>query len=153
MGRDREISPLTTQQAFSRRDGKRVWKTITVQIAEDLRIGRDLQKALRTSMSTFVWYAQLKEQAHAQLKQVEHDLDALYDEIYDTLKPLHPKTTETALKSKIHLDERWRKLAKRRLLWQSRYRMLDVYTFALRERNDNLRTLEATERSERNGKH
>jgi hypothetical protein len=128
-----------------------VLETINVDIADDLRIGRDLQKALRTSMTTLGWYLQLKEQAHAKMKQAKYRSHRTFESQYDVLRTLHPKMTETQIKNKVHLTRKWRKRIERYMVWRDRYRMLDVLCHALYERNQNLRTLESSERKERLG--
>lgn len=145
---ERSFSPFSTQRIDS--TGKPI-ETVHIDIANDMRIGRDLQKALRTSMSTWAWYAQLKEQAHVMMKQMKYRVHCTTEELYAEIKEASPKLTETAVKNRIHLDSRWRKRMRRYMRWRDRFRMLQELCTQLKERNDNLRTLEASERRERGG--
>jgi hypothetical protein len=148
----REFAPFTTKQMVVR--GEKIdWKEVTIDLENDLKIGRDLQKQLRTSMSTYGWYAQLKEHAHAAMKQAEFAQTRANAKLYAKLREKFPKVTETQIKNKVVLHKRYVKCAKRLLMWQERFRMLDNICYSLKERNDNLRTLEATERRERDGKY
>lgn len=144
----RVFSPLETQRIDSR--GKPI-DTVHIDIAEDMRIGRDLQKALRTSMTTWAWYAQLKEQAHAKMKQAKYRQHRISEVIYDDIRSQNPRMSETQVKNKVKLDKRWLKRTEAYMKWRDRYRMLHELCIALKERNDNLRTLEASERREREG--
>lgn len=145
----RVFSPFATQ-CIHPRTGKPT-ETIHVDIAADMKIGRDLQKALRTSMTTWVWYAQLKEQAHAKMKQAKYRQHRVGEEIYVEIRAQNLRMSETQIKNKVHLDKRWLKRTERYMLWRDRYRMLHELCIALKERNDNLRTLESSERKEREG--
>jgi len=145
----REFSPFATER-IDARTGKPI-ETVHIDIAADMRIGRDLQKALRTSVSTWAWYAQLKEQAHAKLEQCKDRLEHVGAVIYEEIRSTNPKLTETNVKNKVKLDERWQKANKSCRKWSARHRMLHEICVQLKERNDNLRTLESSERKERDG--
>lgn len=147
----RTFAPFQTQR-LDVRSGKPI-ETIDVDIAADLRIGHDLQDELRKSMSTYTWYAQLKEHAHAAMKMAKYRQHQASERIYDEVRALNPKMSETQVKNKVHLHTKWLKRTRSYMRWRDRYRMLHELCTALRERNDNLRTLEATERREREGKY
>lgn len=145
----REFSPFSTQR-IDARTGKPI-ETVHIDIAADMRIGRDLQRELKRSVSTWAWYAQLKEQAHAKLDALKERLEHVGAVVYDEIKTANPKLSETNAKNKVKLDERWQKANRRCLKWSMRYRMLCEICTLSKERNDNLRTLEASERKERDG--
>lgn len=126
-------------------------ETIEIDIAADMKIGHDLQKALRTSMTTLSWYQQLKEMAHAKMKEAKYRSHLTAERVYDEVRGLNPKLSETQVKNKVHLSTEWIKYIERYMKWRDRYRMLHELCVALKERNDNLRTLEASERREREG--
>lgn len=130
-----------------------VIETMDIDLANDFHIGRDLQKALRTSMPTLMFYAQLKEQAHAAMKQQKHLSYRIEEKIYDEIRAVSPRLSETQVKNKIHLDKRWLRRIRKYMHWRDRYRMLHEIVSALRDRNENLRTLESSERAERAGKY
>lgn len=145
----KKFSKFTTERIdFS--TGKTIEK-IQIDISRDLRIGRDLQKQLKTSMHTLGFYLQLKEMAHAKMKQMKYQSHQVFEEIYDEVRIAHPKLSETQVKNKVHLSAEWRKRTERYMRWRDRYRMLHELCIALKERNDNLRTLESSERKERDG--
>ncbi len=149
---------MKTEKKFSRfrteridfRTGK-VIERIALDVAKDLRIGHDIQKQLKTSMSTWAFYAQLKEMAHAKMKHAKYRSHQISEEIYDEIRTANPKMSETQCKNKVHLSPTWRKWTERYMKWRDRYRMLHEFCIALKERNDNLRTLESSERKEREG--
>lgn len=147
----REFSPFSTQR-IDARTGKPI-ETVHIDIAADLRIGRDLQRQLRRSVSTWAWYAQLKEQAHAKLEDCKDKLEHVGAVIYDEIRTANPKLSETNVKNKVKLDERWQKANRRCRKWNARHRMLHEICVWCKERNDNLRTLESSERQERGGKY
>jgi hypothetical protein len=126
---------------------------VHIDLGRDLHIGRDLQDELRSSMERFGWYVQLKEQAHAMMKQKAYNAHCLEEEIYDEVRAQHPRLSETQVKNKVHLDKRWRKRTRSYMRWRDRYRMLSDICVALKERNENLRTLESSERAERAGRY
>lgn len=145
----REFLPFSTQRIDPKTG--RIIDTVHIDIAADMAIGHDLQRALRKSMTTWAWYSQLKEQAHAKMKQAKYRVHCMYEKVYDELRQQHSKMSETQVKNKVHLDRRWRRRTRRYMLWRDRYRMLYELCVALKERNDNLRTLESSERREREG--
>lgn len=132
------------------RSGK-VKEWIELDPAEDLKVGRDIQKALKTSTHTLGWYMQLKEMAHAKMKQAKYKSHQISEEIYDEVRSAHAKLSETQVKNKVHLSPAWRKKIEIYMQWRDRYRMLNELCVALKDRNDNLRTLESSERKEREG--
>lgn len=146
----RTFAPFQTQRLDKR--GKPI-ETIDIDLGADLRIGHDIQKALRTSMATYAWYAQLKEQAHAAMKQAKYRSYRSAETLYDEIKTKNPKMTETQVKNKIHLSRQWLKRTRAYMKWRDRHRMLHEICVALKDRNENLRTLESSERSERSGKY
>jgi len=148
--KDRTFAPFFTQQLDKR--GKPAG-IVHIDLERDLVIGRDIQKALKTSMSRYGWYVQLKEQAHTMMKQKAYEAHCLEEEIYDEIRSVHAKLSETQVKNRVHLDKRWRKKTRAYMKWVTRYRMLSDICVALKERNENLRTLESSERHERLGKY
>jgi len=143
------FAPFHTERV-DMRTGK-VLERIDIDIAADMKIGHDLQKELRTSMSTLAWYAQLKEQAHAKMKQAKYRSHQAHETVYDEIRSTSPKLSETQCKNKVRLSPKWRKWIERYMKWRDRYRMLHELCVTLKERNDNLRTLESSERKERTG--
>lgn len=145
----REFSPFRTERV-DMRTGK-VLEKVDIDMRADLKIGHDIQKALKTSMETFGWYTQLKEQAHAKMKQAKYKSHQISEEIYDEIRTQNARLSETQVKNKVHLSPKWRRMIERYMKWRDRYRMLDAICKALYERNQNLRTLESSERKERDG--
>ena len=142
----RTFAPFVTERVNERGE---VIEKVEIDLADDLRIGRDLRRALKTSMSTLGWYMQLKEQAHAMMKHWRYLAHRREESAYYEIRVDNPKLSETAVKNRVHLDKRWLKRIKKYMLWRNRYRMLSEVCVALKERNDNLRTLESSERKER----
>jgi len=145
----KKFSTFTTER-IDFRTGKTIEK-LSVDVARDLKVGTDIQKALRTSAHTLGWYMQLKEMAHAKMKHAKYRAHLVAEEKYDEIKLANPRMSETYVKNKIHLSPAWRKCIRRYMKWRDRYRMLSEFCVALKERNDNLRTLESSERKEREG--
>lgn len=139
------------------RTGRIDWRTgkviewIDLDPAADLRVGRDTQKALKTSTHTLGWYMQLKEMAHTKMKQEKYKSHQIFEEVYDEIRSQSAKLSETQVKNKVHLSPDWRKRTEKYMQWRNRYRMLHELCIALKDRNDNLRTLESSERKEREG--
>lgn len=146
----REFAPFFTQQLD--KNGKPAG-LVRIDLDADLRIGHDLQKSLKTSMHRYGWYIQLKEAAHRMMKQKAYEAHCLEEEIYDEVRSVNARLSETQVKNKVHLDKRWRKKTKAYMKWRDRYRMLNEICIALKERNENLRTLESSERHERLGRY
>lgn len=149
---ERTFAPFVCWQ-LTVRNGKRKWSKVTINVEEDLRVSKDLQRALRKSMTTLGWYMQLKEFAHARMKRAMFRVHSAEEEIYDDLRREHAKLSETQVKNKVRLQPRWRKLTERYMHERDRYRFLSDIVVALKERNENLRTLESSERAERQGKY
>ena len=153
MKRDKDgkkiFTPFRTQR-LDLKTGKAI-ETIDIDIASDMRIGQDLRKELRESMTRWMWYAQLKEHAHTAMKQERYRQHKIFEDVYDNLRMLNPKLSETQVKNKVHCSEEWRRQTEKYMRWRDRYRMLHELCIALKERNDNLRTLESSERRERDG--
>lgn len=147
----RVFAPFQTQR-LDVRTGKAV-ETIHIDIAADMSIGVDLRKELRTSMTTLMWYAQLKEHAHAAMKQARYRQHKTFEDTYDEIRAQNLKLSETQVKNRVHLSPAWRLRTEKYMKWRDRYRMLHELCVALKERNDNLRTLESSERRERDGKY
>lgn len=149
---------MKVEKTFSPfRTGRINWRTgkviewIDLDPAADLRIGSRTQKQIKTSTHTLGWYMQLKEMAHVKMKQAKYRSYQISEEIYDEIRAQSPRLSETQVKNKVHLSKAWRKQTEKYMTWRDRYRMLSDFCTALKERNDNLRTLESSERREREG--
>lgn len=124
-------------------------ETVVLDVKADMSIGNDLVSELRDSAGLLAWYALLKEHAHEAMKQAKYRMHKRFEAKYDDIKAETPKMTETAVKNAVHRDSKWRRYTEKYMKWRYRYRMLNELCNAMTERNNNLRTLEASKRKER----
>lgn len=145
---DRNYAPFTTYRVDAKGYAIKD-EPITIDIGADLKIGRDLQRALRENARLLGWYSQLKEHAHIGMKQAAYRAKCREEDVYEQIRDDNTRMSETQVKNKVHRDPKWRKLTERYMTWRNRFRMLDDICRIMHARNQDLRTLESSERSER----
>lgn len=122
---------------------------VTIDPAKDFPIGPDLRRELRDSPGVLAFYGTLREQALAKKKHCRYKWLKLHEKLYEQLREEHPKLSETGLKVKINRDKGVLHWIEQYMLWSRRHGMLDMLYDAWAERHQTLRTLETSQRGER----
>lgn len=158
------MSKLHTTKVPSKLDGKTFPTFVTFRLDENYKpverveidVRNDfavrkmsLQTELREVAGLQAWYGMLKEQAHSMMKRKRYAWHKEHERYADKVRTEFPKANVGDVKNKVNLQPKVRKAIERYMLWRDRHRMLHMLHEAMRDRHQTLRTIEASERKER----